>query len=93
LAILFSVSEFIAWLVLEAAMFYNTAIQSDYLYQGVNAMTFMELASNRFSERHFDSRPVEKEKLQKILEAGRIGKSTYNKGLSLLMPACSSGML
>lgn len=78
LAILFSVSVFIAWLVLESAMFYNTAIQSDYLYQGVNAMTFMELASNRFSERHFDSRPIEEEKLQKILEAGRIAPTACN---------------
>ena len=41
-------------------------------------MTFMELARNRFSERHFDSRPVEEEKLQKILEAGRIAPTACN---------------
>ncbi|MBR2792122.1 MAG: nitroreductase family protein, partial [Erysipelotrichaceae bacterium] len=35
-------------------------------------MTFLELAQNRYSERFFDSRPVEDEKLQQILEAGRI---------------------
>ena len=41
-------------------------------------MTFMELAQNRFSERHFDSRPVEEEKLLKILEAGRIAPTACN---------------
>jgi nitroreductase len=41
-------------------------------------MTFMELARNRFSERHFDSRPVEEEKLQRILEAGRIAPTACN---------------
>ena len=34
-------------------------------------MTFMELAQNRYSERFFDPRPVEQEKLDQILEAGR----------------------
>ena len=34
-------------------------------------MNFLELAKNRYSERYFDSRPVEQEKLDKILEAGR----------------------
>ena len=32
-------------------------------------MTFMELAQNRYSERFFDPRPVEDEKLRQILEA------------------------
>ena len=41
-------------------------------------MTFMELARNRFSERHFDSQPVEEEKLQRILEAGRISPTACN---------------
>lgn len=41
-------------------------------------MTFMELARNRFSERHFDPRPVEEEKLQKILEAGRLAPTACN---------------
>lgn len=41
-------------------------------------MTFMELAQNRFSERHFDPRPVEDEKLQQILEAGRIAPTACN---------------
>ena len=35
-------------------------------------MDFLELAKNRYSERFFDPRPVEREKLDKILEAGRI---------------------
>ena len=41
-------------------------------------MTFMELARNRYSERHFDTRPVEDEKLQMILEAGRIAPTACN---------------
>ena len=41
-------------------------------------MTFMELAHKRFSERHFDPRPVEEEKLQKILAAGRIAPTAGN---------------
>ena len=41
-------------------------------------MTFMELAKNRFSERHFDPRPVEREKLDRILEAGRVAPTACN---------------
>ena len=41
-------------------------------------MSFIELARNRFSERHFDSRPVEAEKLDLILEAGRIAPTACN---------------
>ena len=41
-------------------------------------MSFMELAKNRYSERFFDSRPVEQEKLDKILEAGRIVPTACN---------------
>lgn len=41
-------------------------------------MTFMELAKNRYSERFFDSRPVEQEKLEQILEAGRIAPTACN---------------
>ena len=41
-------------------------------------MEFLELAKNRYSERFFDSRPVEREKLEKILEAGRICPTACN---------------
>ena len=41
-------------------------------------MTFMELAKKRYSERFFDPRPVEDEKLQQILEAGRIVPTACN---------------
>lgn len=41
-------------------------------------MDFMELARNRYSERFFDTRPVEQEKLEKILEAGRIVPTACN---------------
>ncbi len=41
-------------------------------------MSFMELAKNRYSERFFDPRPVEDEKLMQILEAGRIVPTACN---------------
>ena len=41
-------------------------------------MSFMELARSRYSERYFDSRPVEPEKLEQILEAGRIAPTGCN---------------
>ena len=41
-------------------------------------MNFMELAKSRYSERYFDSRPVEQEKLDRILEAGRIVPTACN---------------
>ncbi len=41
-------------------------------------MDFMELAKNRYSERFFDPRPVEQEKLDRILEAGRIVPTACN---------------
>ena len=41
-------------------------------------MTFMELVRERYSERYFDPRPVEQEKLDQILEAGRIVPTACN---------------
>ena len=41
-------------------------------------MSFIDLARKRFSERHFDSRPVEEEKLNLILEAGRVAPTGCN---------------
>ena len=41
-------------------------------------MSFIELARNRFSERHFDPRPLEDDKLNLILEAGRIAPTACN---------------
>ena len=41
-------------------------------------MDFLELAKNRYSERFFDSRPVEQAKLDRILEAGRIVPTACN---------------
>lgn len=41
-------------------------------------MEFMELAKNRYSERFYDRRPIEQEKLDKILEAGRIVPTACN---------------
>ncbi|MBR1407566.1 MAG: nitroreductase family protein [Clostridia bacterium] len=41
-------------------------------------MDFLELAKQRYSERYFDSRPVEQEKLDRILEAGRVVPTACN---------------
>ena len=41
-------------------------------------MDFLELAKNRYSERYFDPRPVEREKLDRILEAGRVVPTACN---------------
>lgn len=41
-------------------------------------MSFLELAKNRFSERFFSDKEVEKEKLDLILEAGRIVPTACN---------------
>ncbi len=42
-------------------------------------MDFLELARNRYSERRYDPRPIEQDKLDKILEAGRIAPTAVNK--------------
>ena len=41
-------------------------------------MTFLDLAKQRYSERYFDSKPIEKEKLERILEAGRVAPTGCN---------------
>lgn len=41
-------------------------------------MSFLELARSRFSVRKFDERPIEKEKLNLILEAGNIAPTGCN---------------
>ena len=41
-------------------------------------MDFLELAKQRYSERRFDPRPVEQEKLDRILEAGRVVPTACN---------------
>ena len=42
------------------------------------SMDFLDLAKQRYSERFFDSRPIEQEKLDKILEAGRVVPTACN---------------
>lgn len=39
---------------------------------------FLELAKNRYSERFYDSRPIEQKKLDRIIEAGRIAPTARN---------------
>lgn len=41
-------------------------------------MEFLELATKRFSVRKFEEKPVEDEKLQKIMEAGRVAPTAKN---------------
>lgn len=41
-------------------------------------MDFLELARSRFSVRKYKNRPVEEEKLLKVLEAGRLAPSAVN---------------
>ncbi len=41
-------------------------------------MNFLELAKNRYSERNFDSRQIEQEKIDRIIEAGRIVPTACN---------------
>lgn len=41
-------------------------------------MDFLELVSKRYSERFFSNKPVEREKLDKILEAGRLAPTACN---------------
>ena len=41
-------------------------------------MTFIELAKQRYSCRNYDPRPVEQDKLDLVLEAGRIAPSAAN---------------
>lgn len=41
-------------------------------------MDFLSLAKDRFSVRKFDSRPIEREKLNKIIEAGHVAPTGAN---------------
>ena len=41
-------------------------------------MTFMDLAKARYSVRKFSDKPIEKEKMEAILEAGRIAPTGHN---------------
>lgn len=41
-------------------------------------MSFLELAKKRFSVRKYETRPVEEEKLLKIIEAGRVAPTAVN---------------
>ena len=56
---------------------YRKAVQSE-IKRKTHKMEFLELAKKRYSERFFDSRSVEQDKLDKILEAGRIVPTACN---------------
>ena len=42
-------------------------------------MDFLELSKRRFSSRKFKDKPVEREKIKKVLEAARVAPSAVNK--------------
>jgi nitroreductase len=42
-------------------------------------MTFLEIAKNRYSSRKYANKPIEEEKLLKVLEAARIAPSAANR--------------
>ena len=44
----------------------------------LNMNTFLELVQNRQSDRAYENRPVEKEKIERILEAARLAPSACN---------------
>ena len=41
-------------------------------------MSFAELVKQRYSVRKYDSRPIEQEKMDQILEAGRLAPTAVN---------------
>ena len=41
-------------------------------------MTFLELAKRRYSSRNYQDKPVEKELLLQVMEAGRVAPSAKN---------------
>jgi nitroreductase len=45
----------------------------------MNKMEFLEIAKKRYSVREYEDKKVEKEKLQKILEAGRVAPTGVNR--------------
>ena len=53
----------------------HTLLKTD----GGKGMNFMELAEKRYSVRKYEQKTVEEEKLQAILEAGRIAPTGANK--------------
>ena len=54
-------------------------------------MDFLELARERYSERFFDSRPIEQEKLDRILEAGRVVPTACNYQPQKFLPDQKTG--
>ena len=48
-------------------------------------MDFAKLCAERYSLRKFDTRPVEREKLDLILEAGRNAPTAHNKQPSVFL--------
>jgi len=55
-------------------------------------MDFKDLLVERYSVRDYDERPIEEEKLQKILEAGRMAPTAVNFQPQRMMQATELGI-
>jgi nitroreductase len=55
-----------------------SAKQNEQIQKENNSMSFMDLAKKRFSVRKYSDKPLEKEKLDKILAAGNIAPTAMN---------------
>ncbi len=53
----------------------------------------LELITSRQSDRKYDPKPVEKEKLERIIEAGRMSPSAYNAQPWKFIVVTDPGML
>jgi len=61
--------------------------------KGVHGMNFMELVKARYSVRSFDPRPVEKEQLDLVLQAGQLAPTAANRQPQrILVVASDEGM-
>jgi nitroreductase len=52
--------------------------KNKYKFERMNIMEFLDLAKKRYSVRNYEGRKVEKEKVQRILEAGRVAPTAAN---------------
>jgi nitroreductase len=56
----------------------HSDLETNVYFYSMHSNHFIELAKARYSCRKYDSRPVEQEKLDLILEAGRVAPSAVN---------------
>lgn len=64
--------------VIAVALAFSACNQTNNNETDTMSMDFLELAARRYSVRHFTSTPVEQEKIDKIIEAGRLAPTAIN---------------